>query len=158
MAKKALILYYSQTDETAKLAAKIHQLTGADILRIRVAPGTFPPGQTAIDKAYRQQRASGSLPTLTTKLPEINFYDVILLGGPVWDGQISSPVMATLNHLQGYRGTVAPFSTGWNDTGNYQQDFRAHAGKLYVVAGYHVLIHGKPQFSLPGVASWLRKL
>ena len=158
MAKQALILYYSQFDTTAKLASQIHRLTGADILRIKVAAGTFPNDMTATDKIYKQQRASGQLPTLTTKLPKLDYYDTILVGGPVWDGQIASPIMQLLKQLQGYAGVVAPFSTGWSATGNYQQDFRAHAGKLHVVDGYHVLTHAAPRFTVPTLATWLRKL
>lgn len=158
MAKQALILYYSQFDTTAKVASHIHRLTGADILRVRVAPGIFPDDMNATDKVYRQQRASGDLPALTTKLPDLSYYDTILVGGPVWDGQISSPIMQLLGMLQGYHGMVAPFSTGWSDTGNYQQDFVAHAGKLRVGPGYHVLTHANPRFDPTSLASWLRKL
>ncbi len=158
MAKQALILYYSQFNTTAKVASQIHQLTGADILRIRVADKTFPNDMTATDKIYQKQRASGQLPNLTTKLPDLSYYDVLLVGGPVWDRQISSPIMKLLVQLQGYQGLVAPFSTGWSDTGNYQQDFIAHAGKLTIGPGYHVLTHANPHFSPATLASWLRKL
>ncbi|MGM9892553.1 flavodoxin family protein [Limosilactobacillus sp.] len=158
MAQRALILYYSQFDNTARLASQIHKLTGADILRIKVAPGTFPDDMRATDDVYQKQRQTNRLPTLTTKLPQLSYYDVILVGGPVWDGQISSPIMALLNQLQGYQGKVAPFSSGWSDTGNYQRDFVAHAGKLTVLPGYHVLTHGKPAFSLASLMSWLRQV
>ena len=42
MAKQALILYYSQFGNTARLASKIHEATGADIVRIKVPDDTFP--------------------------------------------------------------------------------------------------------------------
>ncbi|KRL27090.1 flavodoxin [Limosilactobacillus frumenti DSM 13145] len=158
MAQNVLILYYSQFNNTAKLATKIQQATGADILRIKVAENTFPDDMTATDDLYKKQRSSNQLPTLTTKLPPLSGYDVILIGGPVWDGQISSPIMALLNQIQGYQGQIAPFSSGWSDTGNYQQDFIAHAGKLRVAAGYHVLTHATPKFALNTLSSWLRKL
>lgn len=158
MAKQALILYYSQFETTAKLASQIHRLTDADILRVRAAPGTFPDDMTATDKVYKKQRTSGQLPVLTTKLPKLDYYDAILVGGPVWDGRVSSPIMQLLKQLQGYSGVVAPFSTGWSATGNYQQDFIAHAGKLHVVTGYHVLTHAAPRFAVSTLATWLRKL
>lgn len=158
MAKQALILYYSQFGTTAKVASQIHRLTDADILRIQVANKTFPDDMTATDKIYKEQRASGKLPKIVTKLPKLDYYDAILVGGPVWDGQISSPIMQLLKQLQGYSGIVAPFSTGWSDTGNYQQDFAAHAGKLQVTSGYHVLTHATPRFAVQTLAAWLRKL
>lgn len=158
MAQNVLILYYSHFNNTAKLATQIHQATGADILRIQVADHTFPDDMTATDDVYKKQRSTNQLPTLTTKLPPLDGYDVILIGGPVWDGQISSPIMAVLRQMQGYQGEVAPFSSGWSDTGNYQQDFVAHAGKLRVAPGYHVLTHATPKFALNTLSSWLRKL
>lgn len=158
MAKHALILYYSQFETTAKLASRLHQLTDADILRIKVASDVFPDDMTATDKVYQRQRTQGNLPSLAIKLPKLDYYDMILVGGPVWDGQVSSPIMQLLRQLQGYQGIIAPFSTGWSDTGNYQQDFVAHAGQLHVVEGYHVLTHANPRFSLPSVMAWLRKL
>lgn len=157
MAQQALILYYSQFGNTARLASRIHEMTGADILQIKVAPDTFPQDMEATADIYQQQRESNRLPHLVTKLPDVSYYDDILVGGPVWNGQLSSPVMALLNLLQGYEGKVAPFSSGWSDTGNYQQDFVAHAGKLHVLPGYHVLTHAKPGYSASGLMSWLRK-
>lgn len=158
MAQQALILYYSQFGNTAKLASHIHQLTGADILRVRVADGTFPDDMEATDDRYQEQRQTNRLPQLVTKLPRFSYYDDILVGGPVWDGQLSSPVMALLNQLKGYSGKVAPFSTGWSDTGKYQQDFITHAKTLDVLPGYHVLTHGKPTYSPASLMSWLRKI
>ena len=158
MAQNVLILYYSQFNNTAKLATKMQKATGADILRIQVPADTFPDDMTATDDVYKDQRSANQLPVLTTKLPPLSSYDVLLIGGPVWDGQVSSPIMALLNHIQDYQGEVAPFSSGWSDTGNYQQDFKAHAGKLRVAPGYHVLTHATPKFSLQTLSSWLRKL
>lgn len=158
MAQQALILYYSQFGNTARLASQIHEMTGADILQVKVADQTFPQDMEATDSIYKKQRQTNRLPEITTKLPDLSYYDDILVGGPVWDGQIASPVMALLTKLQGYQGKVAPFSTGWSDTGNYQQDFIAHDGKLTVLDGYHVLTHAKPAYSPASLMSWLRKL
>lgn len=157
MAQEALILYYSQSGNTARLAGKIRQLTGADILRVQpVSP--FPSGMEETDRVYKRQRRQNRLPELANRFPDFNYYDVILVGGPVWDGQLSTPIMAVLNRLQGFGGQVAPFSTGWSDNGNYQQDWRAHAGKLHLLPGYHVLTHGRPRYDQASLMSWLRKM
>lgn len=157
MAQEALILYYSQFGSTARLAGQIRQLTGADILRVQTALD-FPAGMEDTDRLYKRQRQRGQLPKLVNQWPDFNYYDVILVGGPVWDGQLSSPIMALLERLQGFEGKVAPFSTGWSATENYQQDFTAHAGKLRVLLGYHILTHGRPRYDQASLMSWLRKL
>ncbi|MBB1078697.1 flavodoxin [Limosilactobacillus sp. STM2_1] len=158
MAKQALILYYSQFDNTAKLASKICSSTGADIVRIKVTTNTFPLDMQKTDKIYQNQLANNHFPKLITTLPDLTYYDLLLVGGPVWDGQVSSPIISLLHHLQGYSGTVAPFSTGWSDTGKYQKDFVSRAGNLNVTTGYHILTHGTPSFSPKTLSSWLRKL
>ncbi|MCI1975362.1 MAG: flavodoxin [Limosilactobacillus sp.] len=158
MARNVLILYYSQFGNTAKLATSIHRETGADILRLRVPDDYFPDDMEETDKIFKRDNKLGQLPPIVTKLPNIQYYDTILIGGPVWDGKVASPVISLLKMIVNYQGKVAPFSIGWSDTGNYQADFIAHAGKLNVVSGYHVLTHATPKFSSASLASWLRKL
>lgn len=160
MARNVLILYYSQFGNTAKLASTIHRQTGADILRLQVPANYYPNDMDGTNEVFQADQRAGKLPPLVTKLPDLNYYDTILIGGPVWDGQVSSPVLSLLRQLTSanYEGKLAPFSSGWSDTGDYQTDFIAHAGKLDVAGGYHVLTHARPKFSQSSLASWLRKL
>lgn len=158
MARKVLILYYSQFGTTAKLASMIHRQTGADILRLHVPQGYFPDDMEATDQIFKTDLKRGQLPQLITHLPSLQYYDTLLVGGPVWDGKVASPILQLLIQLKGYQGKVAPFSTGWSDTGNYQADFVAHSGKLNVTEGYHILSHATPKYSSTSLASWLRKL
>ena len=158
MAKQALILYYSQFGDTARLASKIHEATDADIVRIKVPDDTFPLDMEETGKIYQQQLKTHTLPKLVTTLPDLSYYDLILVGGPVWNGKVSSPIIALLQQIQEFPGKIAPFSTGWSETGKYQEDFINYAGKLNVTAGYHILTHGGPAFNEKSLFSWLRKL
>lgn len=158
MAKQALIMYYSQFDITAKLASKIHDVTGADIVRINVAADLFPDDMDQTNRVYQDQLKQHQFPKLVTDIPDLNYYDLLLIGGPVWDGNVSTPVIILLQEIQDYQGEIAPFSTGWSDTGDYQVHFEKWAGQLMVKPGYHVLTHATPQFELKTLESWLRKL
>ncbi|MBC8744736.1 flavodoxin [Lactobacillus sp. Marseille-P7033] len=158
MARQALILYYSQFDNTAKLAGQIHEATSADIVRVKVAANVFPLDMQETGRIYQQQRKNHDLPKLVTDIPNLAYYDLLLIGGPVWDEKVASPILSLLQQLQSFNGEVAPFSTGWSETGNYQQDFINHAGKLNVTDGYHILTHGTPAFNQKSLFSWLRKL
>ena len=140
MAKQALILYYSQFGDTARIASKIHEATGADIVRIKVPDDTFPLDMEETGRIYQQQLKTHDFPKLVTTLPDLSYYDLILVGGPVWNGK------------------VAPFSTGWSDTGDYQENFINYAGNLNVTSGYHILTHGSPAFNEKSLFSQLRKL
>lgn len=161
MVRKVLILYYSQFGNTAKLASAIHHQTGADILRLQLPEDYFPEDMEKTDQIFKADNQSGKLPPITTKLPDLSYYDTIMVGGPVWDGKVSSPILKLLSvlNLKGYQGKVVSFSTGWSDTGDYQTDFLAHSGKLNVTQhSYNVLTHAAPKYSPTTLASWLRKL
>ena len=94
MAKQALILYYSQFGNTARLASKIHEATGADIVRIKVPDDTFPLDMEETGKIYQQQLKTHDFPKLVTTLPDLSYYDLILVGGPVWNEEVASPIIA----------------------------------------------------------------
>ena len=158
MVRNILILHYSQFGNTAKLASAIHRQTGADILRLQVPRGYFPDDMEATDQIFKSDNQNGRLPQIITELPALDYYDTILVGGPVWDGKVASPIISLLRMMKDYQGKVVPFSTGWSDTGNYQADFVAQAGKLKITDGYHVLTHATPKYSPSSLASWLRKL
>lgn len=87
MAKQALILYYSQFGDTARIASKIHEATGADIVRIKVPDDTFPLDMEETGRIYQQQLKTHDFPKLVTTLPDLSYYDLILVGGPVWNGK-----------------------------------------------------------------------
>ena len=158
MAKQALILYYSQFGDTAKLASKIHEATGADIVRIKVPDDTFPLDMEETGRIYQQQLKTHAFPKLVTTLPDLSYYDLILVGGPVWNGGVVSPIIDLLQQIQKFTGKIAPFSTCWSNTGDYQEDFINYAGKLNVTPGYHILTHGSTAFNEKSLFSWLRKL
>ena len=109
-------------------------------------------------RIYQQQLKTHAFPKLVTTLPDLSYYDLILVGGPVWNGGVASPIIDLLQQIQKFTGKIAPFSTGWSNTGDYQEDFINYAGKLNVTPGYHILTHGSPAFNEKSLFSWLRKL
>ncbi|WP_225436808.1 hypothetical protein [Limosilactobacillus reuteri] len=70
----------------------------------------------------------------------------------------SCKITLIVSMLQKFTGKLAPFSTGWSDTGDYQENFINYAGNLNVTSGYHILTHGSPAFNEKSLFSWLRKL
>ncbi|MGZ0065854.1 flavodoxin [Thomasclavelia ramosa] len=66
---------------------------------------------------------SENLRKIRGELPNILDYDLILIGGPVWSGRISNPLMEYLNLTDFKNINVAPF---WTDAGSfegYEEDF-----------------------------------
>lgn len=79
MVRNVLILYYSQFGNTAKLASAIHRQTGADILRLQVSQEYFPDDMEEIDRIFKSDNQNGRLPQIITELPELHYYDTILV-------------------------------------------------------------------------------
>lgn len=125
MAKKQLIIVYSWSGNTATMATALQKVTGADQVDLTVAADTFATDMFATSDIAKQQLASGELPTLTTAIPDLAQYSTILVGGPVWSGQVSTPVRTFLAQLGDYQGTVIPFYTDAGTPGSYEADFES---------------------------------
>ena len=93
---KSLVLYYSQTETTKTLAELIQQKTGADIASIEVVTPYGDYGETI--QRGSQEVASHNLPELKPLTVDLEDYDVIYLGTPVWFGTVVSLIMKP--HLQ----------------------------------------------------------
>ena len=159
MAQQALIVYYSQFNNTTKLAKLIQDATKAPALRLRVADSVYPNNMEATGRIYQQQLKQRQLPILINSMPQLNQYDVVLVGGPVWNGNVAAPVIEFLKTIQGYQGLIAPFSTAWSDSDDYQANFIKWAGRLQVTDGFHVttltaLISSKQTIWPPGCANY----
>lgn len=135
MATNVLIVDYSWSGTTAKLATALEQVTGGTKVDLTVAPGIFPNDMYATNDVASEQMASGKLPDLTNTLPDLTAFDVILVGGPVWAAHVATPVRAFLKQLQGFTGTVAPFYTDAGTPGTYEQDFASLVTSATVARG-----------------------
>lgn len=141
MAKKILVAYYSMSGNTTQIAKTIAQNTNADLHEIQPVAGTFPDDMFAANDVFKQQLADGQMPELASNLDNAADYDLILIGGPVWDVTVSSPVRTFISQLQGFKGQVADFSSAASDTGGYENDFKKlaqQAGLTAVSNGLHV--------------------
>lgn len=138
MSVKTLVIYYSWSGNTAALARKLHTATNSDLFEITVAPDTFPDDMYATSDRAKAQLDSGQFPVLTTAIPDLSQYDLVLVGGPVWSGLVSTPVRSFLQAAQGSTAIFAPFYTHAGSPDDYEADFKQAAAPLTVVAGFGV--------------------
>lgn len=112
MAKKTLILYYSWSGNTKKLAEKIHdQIEDSDLKAVEVADGTFDDDQYKTNDIALDQIQANSFPDIKLDNVDFNKYDLILIGSPVWSGYPVTPIKTLLDQMQSYNGEVASFYT-----------------------------------------------
>ena len=135
---KYLVLYYSQTNTTKAVAEEIATALGADIEAIHpVVPYEGDMGAVAARTA--KDAAEGKLPELKPFTVDVNAYDVIFLGYPIWMGTYAPPVAAALEALNLDGKKVVPFCTfgsGGLDTST--NDLKAKLPNTEILPGYGV--------------------
>lgn len=109
-----LIVYFSYTNNTRRIANKIKDKLNCDILEIKTKIPYSDDYQTVVDDEQNSE-ASNHLPEIEDINIDLSKYDEIILGTPVWWYR---PVPAirtflTQNDLKGK--TIKPFATnaGW---------------------------------------------
>lgn len=95
---RVLIAYFSKTGTTERYAEEIQAATGADMVRIETAV-PYPDDYTTTTEVALAELNSNSRPELTTLVEDMDQYDVIIIGYPVW---WHAPPMAVLSFLEDY--------------------------------------------------------
>ncbi len=125
MPKKILIVYYSYSSHTKKVAEILEKLTCGTILRI-VPDDPYPVSyQETVDRA-KKEISSGYLPELKSPTENASGYDIIFVGSPNWWSTLAPPVAAYLARQNLSGKTIVPFCThGGGGAGRVEQDIAA---------------------------------
>ena len=108
--QKTLVLYYSQTGTTQALAEELQRQLGADIERIEAVVPYDGDFQATIQRVG-DERKNGELPEIKPIQANLDEYDVIFIGYPIWFGTYAMPI-ATLVKENDFSGkTIVPFCT-----------------------------------------------
>lgn len=137
-APKYLVLYYSQEGNTRRVAEELQKHLNADIEAIELED-PYPADYDQTIARCRQERADSVTPAIKPLKSDINSYDVVFLGYPVWFGTYALPI-ATLLKEQKFEGkTVVPFCTfGSGGLESSTADLRAALPNATVADGYGV--------------------
>lgn len=108
--KNVLTVYYSWTGNTRSMAGMINDVVGGDMVRIETA-APYPTEYRETTKQARKELESGFKPPLTTRLTNMDTYDVIFVGSPCWWGTIATPVISFLSGYDLSGKTLVPFMT-----------------------------------------------
>jgi flavodoxin len=108
--EKILIVYFSHSGNTRKIAKQIHRNIGGELIEIETID-KYPADHSEILEQARKEITSGYKPALKTKIENINGYTVIFLGYPNWWGTIPTPVSAFLEEYDLSGKIIAPFCT-----------------------------------------------
>lgn len=136
---KVLVAYFSASGVTAKVAERLAEETGAVLFEIE--PET-PYTERDLDWRDKGSRSSvemndrKSRPAIRSRVEDMDQYDVIFVGFPVWWYREPS-IIDTFMESYNFRGkTVVPFATsGGSQLGDSAQNMQALASGAKVADG-----------------------
>lgn len=105
-----LVIYFSQTGTTKAAAEKIAGIKKADLIEIRPErPYEMSYLKTVVTSL--KEIVTKARPKLAMDIPDIQKYDRILIGCPVWCGTTPNIVLTLLDALDLYGKHAAVFTT-----------------------------------------------
>ncbi len=113
-ANDTLVIYFSRTGNTEKIAEYLIELTDADSYVIEAAvPYTDEDIEYNNDscRANQEQNDKSVRPEIANPISSINSYDTIFLGYPIWWGQEPRIIDTFLESYDFSEKTVIPFCT-----------------------------------------------
>ena len=150
-----LIAYFTRTYNTGTVAERIAELTGGTLYRIETVE-PYPEDYTECTEVAREQLENGTRPQLSGTVENMEQYNIVFVGCPVWWGDAPMPIWSFLeSESYDFSGkTVIPFctyaTTGWETTLDRIVALTPDSEHL---DGFHV--SGR---NTSGVEDWLREI
>lgn len=121
---KNLVIYFSRTDEnylngkikdiqkgnTEVVADYIREITGADTFKVERKIPYSKEYKICLEES-KEENNSNARPELVNYLSNIDEYQVIYIGGPVYFGVLPAPMVTQLEKLNFEGKIVKPFTT-----------------------------------------------
>ena len=105
---KSLVVYYSRTNITKKLAEDIASKTGGDIEKIKSKVNY--DGKLGYARGIKDG-ATGKIIELEAQKYDPEDYDVVYIGAPVWASKAANPLISYLHNNEGKFNDVKFFLT-----------------------------------------------
>lgn len=152
---RILIAYFTRTNNTGTVAARIAELTGGTLYRIETAV-PYPDNYTECTEVAREELESGTRPELSGTVDDMERYDTVFVGCPVWWGDAPMAIWSFLeSDSYDFSGkTVIPFCT-YASTGR-----DATLQRIVSLTPYseHLQGFGTTGRNTDGVEAWLRNI
>lgn len=165
---KSLVIYFSRADEnyfggsmrfidkgnTEVVAEYIQDITGADLFKVERKVPYSKDYMTCIKEAQDEQRRN-ELPELVKELSDIDDYDVIFIGGPIYWGTLPQPMFTQLSKLDFNGKTIMPFSTHeGSGLASVIRDIKKYTPKAEVKQGL-AIVGSSVRSSKPSLQKWI---
>ena len=135
MSKRTLVAYYSYSGNTKAVAEKIQKLTNSDLFEIEVKEA-YPTGYNDVVKQAKLEKQNDVYPELKDN-GNVENYDVIYLGTPVWWYTMATPVKTFLKENNFEGKVIIPFCThGGGGASATYTDISKYAPNAKVLQGF----------------------
>jgi hypothetical protein len=111
--RKILVVYYSRTGNTEKVAKDI--AAGLNAVLEKIDDNQKRSGVFGFLSSGREAAAKKLIKILPSRNDPKKF-DIVIIGTPVWAGEISSPVRAYVTEYKGSLSNVSCFATSGGDS------------------------------------------
>ena len=111
---KKIVVYYSYTGHTKMIAESIQKKLGCDILEIKPSKPYSSDYQTVVDEEQNNESAKKT-PEIEKINVDLNNYDEIIIGSPVWWYTIVPVIRTFLKENDLSNKIIKPYATnaGW---------------------------------------------
>ena len=109
-----LVIYFSRTGNTEKIASYLTELTGADSYAIEAAVPYSDADikyQDSSCRANQEQNDKTVRPEIANPIPSLDGYDTVFLGYPIWWGEEPRIIDTFLESYDFSEKTLIPFCT-----------------------------------------------
>lgn len=134
---RTLILYYSYGGNTRKIAKMIQDKIGGDIVEIETVKSYEGSYDSVVNQGQREVD-SGYMPEIKELDVDLDNYDTIIIGTPVW-WYTFAPAVKTFLHDYDLSGkSIYPYATNGGWIGHTFEDFESECGEAKVYPGLNV--------------------
>lgn len=158
MTVRAIVVYYSLGGNTRRVARQLQRATGADLAEIK----TVKPYSGSYDDVVGQGQwevNSGFLPELQPMEVDLDRYDTVILGTPVWWYTFAPAMNSFLRSTDLSGKTVYPFATNGGWLGHTLRDFARACPGAKVALGLNVRFNGSRQLTADrDILNWVQTI
>ena len=133
---KTLVLFFSHSGNTRKLASMIHDRVGGDMVELKTV-NAYTQEYDALTKFAKKEQQTNARPALATELPNLGEYGTVFLGYPNWWGTMPMALFTLLDNYDFSGKTIIPFCThGGSRLGRSVDDIKKLCPRAKVLKGF----------------------
>lgn len=152
-----IILYYSWSGNTQKIAEIIQQKTRGELFELKPAT-PYPRNYSVCTQKAKQEIAVGSTPELKALPHHLKNYDCIFVGSPIWWHTMAPPLLSFLKSADVSGKQIIPFCThGGGGAGGFSRDIAAQCTNA-VLHDSLVLFGDGGSAAESDITAWLERL